>query len=301
MKKNNWLSYYIYTELSLDKIIVELIKPTLEELENKKLLKSYFFIRYWENGPHIRLRVLSYSSEDNSVIETTVNKKVESYFSKQKDEYSLESNNYIREIDRYGGEQAIIISEKQFQDSSKIVLELLNDNFNKWNYTTAISFAIQMHLIFAKNVIKDIDKSIAFFESILNNWIQYSIKKDDQGKITDNEMKKVLTFFNNSYISQEKVLTYISDTIWNDNEKSEWIDTWKLLSKELRGLTIESIENIKTPSWFKLNKDGKLSVEDQKIFSIYDSYIHMTNNRLGVHLRDEAFIAFLIVKGLKSV
>jgi hypothetical protein len=61
-------------------------------------------------------------------------------------------------------------------------------------------------------------------------------------------------------------------------------------------------------------KDGKLNGKSDccEIASLYDAHeptdkylvysslMHMTNNRLGIHISDESFIAFLIFKGLEN-
>ena len=35
---------------------------------------------------------------------------------------------------------------------------------------------------------------------------------------------------------------------------------------------------------------------NQERWAIYDSYVHMTNNRLGILNRDEAYLAYIMVE-----
>src|SRR5689334_7949597 len=151
--QSNWISVYIFHDLSFEKVLIELVKPLILQLENESLLLSYFFIRYWENGPHIRLRVLPNCNADQIEIINQIESYSSTYFNglKEKDlNYSIEFNEYIKESGRYGGKEGILIAEKHFKDSSETVIKILNDYNDEWDYSLAISFALQMHIIFSK-------------------------------------------------------------------------------------------------------------------------------------------------------
>ena len=108
-----WLSVYIYYEGNLDIVLCKLIKPFLNEVLNK-YIKHCFFIRYYENGSHIRLRLKGYlSTLDNSVwpiLENMANDFFSNSIKQNKSAY-LKIDPYIPEFDRYGGEIGIEIAE----------------------------------------------------------------------------------------------------------------------------------------------------------------------------------------------
>lgn len=300
----NWISLHIFHNYSFEKVLNEHIFPLTNYLKEKKYIRSMFFIRYWEGGPHIRYRVLPLANTDISLLKNIIFNKSKKYFSELKKEnlkYSFEFIDYIKEKTRYGGGKLINVAEEHFQDSSNTILKLLNSNFLNWNYSTAISFAIQMHTVFAKKLNADIDKSIIFFELYYKHWLFYSVKLNKDGEATQEQVDKVKVFFKESYKKQETTTNYIVKAIWEELESIEWLGKWSKSCSKIKSLLMqvneEDIELLNSPY---IHENSNLSIRDQKLFSIFDSYIHMTNNRLGIHLRDEAFIAYIIMNGLKK-
>jgi thiopeptide-type bacteriocin biosynthesis protein len=301
----NWISVHVFHNYSFDKILLEHLLPLTNHLKENGYISSMFFIRYWEAGPHIRYRILLTDDTKVDFLKNLIIEKSKKYFislEKHDLEYSFQFVNYIQELKRYGGEKVIKIAEKHFHDSSKSVLSILNDNSLDWNYSKAISFAIQMHVVFSKVLILNIEKAIVFFESLYKNWLFYSLKLNKDGKTTPEEIQKVMSFFQKSYEQQSETIDYLIKIIWQEKENQVWRNEWKQYCQELKTL-INEPDNLKGINFSELkqfNKKSKLTSKDQNMHTLFDSYIHMSNNRLGIHLRDEAFIAYLIMNGLKK-
>ena len=54
--QKQWLAAYLYYSGNWEKFLTNSVKPFVEDILDRKLAEQYFFIRYWERGPHIRLR-----------------------------------------------------------------------------------------------------------------------------------------------------------------------------------------------------------------------------------------------------
>ncbi|MFG3284565.1 lantibiotic dehydratase C-terminal domain-containing protein [Streptomyces sp. NPDC048111] len=54
---DRWVSAHVFTGHPLDLIVSELIPPAAEELRRRGLADRLFFLRHWQGGPHLRLRV----------------------------------------------------------------------------------------------------------------------------------------------------------------------------------------------------------------------------------------------------
>lgn len=303
--KPKWISCYIFHNTSFEKVLIEFIKPFIKNLKESKLINQYFFIRYWENGPHLRLRVLPSNHEFKNKLITTIKLSTKNYFESQKKglKYSLELNDYIQEVQRYGGSDTIKITEKHFQDSSNTVLTLIANDFVGWSYSSAISNAIQMHLIFAKKMINNLNDTISYFDLLVKKMLINSVKLNDNNNVTKAEIIKLNNFFINSYNDQKETINYITKVIWSEQSDNHWIKIWSDDCNELSYLIKQAHNSNKIlkPEWINIDEKSIIDKEKQILWSIYDSYIHMTNNRLGIHMRDEAFIAFLILNGLKSL
>lgn len=121
--------------------------------------------------------------------------------------YRIEFKDYVQEIERYGGKVNIIEAEKIFEISSRTILDIIDDNYNNWDYSLAISHAIQIHLVLAKLLFKnDLNTMISFFQKVYSNWFYYSIKIDETEENVDNEVKKINQAFEESYSKQNTVI-----------------------------------------------------------------------------------------------
>jgi thiopeptide-type bacteriocin biosynthesis protein len=59
MNINNqvWVSAHLFYAEPWEQMLAASVKPFVEKLVEEKLIDQFFFIRYWEHGPHIRLRL----------------------------------------------------------------------------------------------------------------------------------------------------------------------------------------------------------------------------------------------------
>src|SRR5207253_1071173 len=115
---------------------------------------NFFYIRYWEKGPHIRLRFLLHDVNMRRILEESISSYFHGYFLKhpsyttaeRSEEYAMRggrANNsvvfttYEPELERYGGEAGIAISETQFWHSSIATLAIINKHSGIWNFGKA--------------------------------------------------------------------------------------------------------------------------------------------------------------------
>lgn len=147
----NWKSYHMFLwDYSVFDSVIMYIYSHLNDEEKEKL----FFIRYWEGGPHLRVRIQENASQRIEVIlKRAIQNTIKQYpyirnIELNKEEYYLETFTdgekidvkqmpwyenmsiveipYKPELDRYGGRDLIGYSEKLFCISSKLTNKLLN-------------------------------------------------------------------------------------------------------------------------------------------------------------------------------
>ena len=54
----SWMSAHLFHRGNLDHLITGTVAPLIEALNDSRTLTGFFFLRYWEGGPHLRLRLL---------------------------------------------------------------------------------------------------------------------------------------------------------------------------------------------------------------------------------------------------
>jgi hypothetical protein len=55
------------------------------------------------------------------------------------------------------------------------------------------------------------------------------------------------------------------------------------------------------PRWFHYEPTIDISEEQQQLWPIFESYVHMTNNRLGILNRDESYLGYLMQQSLTAL
>ncbi|MBF4472438.1 thiopeptide-type bacteriocin biosynthesis protein [Flavobacterium sp. HJJ] len=135
---DKWLYYKIYTgSKTADIILISSIKPLVEFLLKKKIIDKWFFIRYADPQPHLRLRF--YCNEVNKINEViTILGPVFKELLKQDLIWKVTTDTYQRELERYG-KNTIELSENIFFLNSSLILNILmileNDEELRWIFS----------------------------------------------------------------------------------------------------------------------------------------------------------------------
>lgn len=305
-KNNRWVSAYIFHQLSFEQLIAECLHPLLESIRCDDRINNCFFIRYWEEGTHLRLRLQLKKEDMRTETEDLIRRKLETYFRQIEQDaagYKLKFVPYQPEYQRYGGRAFIESAERHFADSSKIIADLIAENYSQWDYSLALGFALQMDIAFAKAIFDNTRQSSAFFRSFYKNWLPYSIKEEADGGYTEENILRTRQFFQTSYEQQkDRILQLIQVTqraTRSECRQNEWYRACRHLKTSFQ--QTRKIIDLSAPPWFVYHSYRKVDHATQIIWSIYESFIHMTHNRLGIYLRDEAFLAYLLYQGFEEL
>lgn len=325
-----WLASHLYYAEPWEKFLIQAVKPFSMGMLEKGLAEQFFFIRYWEKGPHIRLRFKGEERILNNEIKPQLKQYFEKYF---EDNSSLREdirwpkdtleqdkwypNNTIQfiqydpEIERYGGDLGLLASEQQFHASSKAVLTIIEESINVWDYSRALGGAIQLHLGFGYALGMDLDEMTGFFNRFFDNWLSrayYFFENDIAQEELEKRKEGTLIAFQQNYSNQKDILLPFFETVWqalNDGQKFEqewmniWVDDMTKVGIQLR--QIQRGRKLTPASWYMRKTIDNFSIDQQERWSIYDSYVHMTNNRLGIKNRDEAYLAYLLIESAELV
>jgi thiopeptide-type bacteriocin biosynthesis protein len=323
-----WLAAYLYYTADWEDFLIKSVKPFVETIMRQKLADQYFFIRYWENGPHIRLRFKGNDEILLSKVKPMLEDHFNSWFKKfpseretpewtkklpEKDRWfpnnTIQFIEYEPEVERYGGPVAIEIAERQFQLSSDAILSIISQS-EAWTYERALGAAIQLHLGFSYALGMSLEEMKRFYTFVFTAWLPraYGYNPDAGIEINKTKQKVVLDAFEKTFLKQKDMLIPYHQTIWNAFHENvefedEWLNIWifelKKINLELQ--EIQKKRQMKFHKIFQPNSDLPVNVEKQLFWPIMESYVHMTNNRLGVLNQDEGYLGYLINKSLESL
>jgi thiopeptide-type bacteriocin biosynthesis protein len=122
---SEWLFAKIYSGRGLaDRILCDVVRPLAESTMSSGVADAWFFIRYADPEPHLRLRFhgdrLRLSGELLPTLESTFASLVADGRIAR---WQLDT--YVREVERYGGDDGILLAERFFHADSDCVLDIV--------------------------------------------------------------------------------------------------------------------------------------------------------------------------------
>ena len=245
---SEWIYFKIYTGVKTSEFLLEVIKPFVEQLQNENKIKKWFFIRYNDPKPHLRIRFnINNVNNYNYILE-----KINSLFGEYLNSGEISNvviDTYKKELERYG-ENTIEYAEELFFRSSELIL-----NFLEYDDEEKIMVALfYIDFIFSELGLSNEEKI---------NWIK---NFDNAFKTEFNADKNLNNQLKRKYIDfQPKYFEFI--------KSNEFKDIRNLITNNISDIHIV-IEKI-----LELEKKDCLNVEKKDFFQ---SIFHMHINRLFV-------------------
>ncbi|KXH84710.1 thiopeptide-type bacteriocin biosynthesis protein [Chryseobacterium kwangjuense] len=271
-----WKTYYLFHENQADPVLTGVVHPLIQNIE--KILEreiKFFFIRYFEDGYHIRLRLLL-NIEESTIFLPLLKGQVSIYEHTNKTSIILKEAQYIPETERYGNTATISYAENQFYASSRFILHHLVEN-SPLSASERYLFALKTHLVFFKGMELSQNHILLLCDQFVQSWLPVPFS-ENPGEQEQNR-KDVLDAFQNQFNTYQILLTENLTEFWNSTEMNEDFYLQQFLA---------SNRNV-----FASYSQSQLSSEaiDEALLS----FIHMANNRLGIVNAEESYILFLIM------
>ncbi|MFT5167517.1 MAG: thiopeptide-type bacteriocin biosynthesis protein [Saprospiraceae bacterium] len=332
-KNENWLSVHLFYNEPWETFLVEAVAPYVETVLKTGIAQSYFFVRYWKRGPHIRLRFKGEPKALEEVLKPNLLEHFNSYFEdnpsiRTEPEYpedlplsqrwlpnnSIQVKTYLREYGRYGGSSGMILSEEQFQLSSATVLDYFSTQEDAHAYHEILGAAIRLHISFVYSIGLSVSEAVTFFELIFENWLPAAFEifeNNTPEEVIREKLKETMALFYESFEEQTEDLIPFHQNLWDDLKSGDsfesdalnnWIQENQRLSLELSQaaetgeLSPRTDPYILSEAFFQ-----KVPEKNQLLWHIFADYVHMTNNRLGILNQDEAYLAYLMMKSLNLI
>ena len=148
-----WVSVHAFYHGNLDVLLLDAVRPLVAELRERRLIDGYFFLRYWDGGQHLRLRLDS--TVDGEVERLALDRLrrylaanpaadfagmdrypdlaasyaagegVTDYLREPMPNNTVHAIPYRPETERYGEGAALAAVERHFVESSRIALGLI--------------------------------------------------------------------------------------------------------------------------------------------------------------------------------
>lgn len=269
-----WLSVHLFYTETAENVLIRFVRPFLKQVA--PLLHPacpYFFIRYAEEGLHIRLRLYTSSSQLH-VVKTMLETNL------CHSGITIKPVPYVQETKRYGNQYTLPIAERLFHTSSLCSLQYIATT-QSWNVHTALLAACQMNISFfyALNENGNTIKKICtrFVQAWIANLAEVSAHAS---------FEKLNHHLHTLYSKQAHVLQPMALSLWRQLQTAQAPVALQAYSDTCRPL---------------LQQYKSTGLTEEAFHYSLRSLLHMTHNRLGLPNKEEAWCVFITEQCLQFI
>jgi thiopeptide-type bacteriocin biosynthesis protein len=291
--RTGWISAHLFTRGAvygnpIDGIILDFVAPFVRECRLDALIERYFYIRYGKGGSHVRLRLFG----DLHTLQSQVSSLLVSRAETEPTIRHLEWIAYEPELARYGGAFAMAVAEEIFCASSDTAIELLA-RVRSSEKGRRLGQALAVMIVTAHAFCPDRELTGRFFEHYHRSYLKAIVRDLPE---TENA---VTMAFDEAFERQSAMLRDYVEQIWfclsNGESVSEPLDAYNATLVAQRPALRELWSSGRFPIQPRFKTDWNASLN-----LVVPSYIHMMNNRIGVSVREETYLARVAQLALAS-
>lgn len=311
--RRKWLSLYVGFQAKTiygadaDRVIVRIVAPLVDRCFERRWIRAFFYIRYAEVMPHIRLRLLPIGAEMAAEVRREVEREITSRCPNAvvgrltMTEPGVEINaddervvslawvDYEPEVDRYGGLEALCVAERFFEDSSNASIAMLRSLSDSRSGRLGQSL-LQM-LVVSHSFARKAHAAAALSDFFSRSYLP-ALAKRFGGEESDWEEA-----FSHAFTRQASTLTeYVCDA-WDRLETGNSLGAaFDVLVKAAQERATE-LERLVSTGRVRVHGRRCTTWQDAQ-FALAPSYLHMLCNRNGTTMAEEAYLANLMNRAL---
>ncbi|WP_167454769.1 lantibiotic dehydratase C-terminal domain-containing protein [Micromonospora arborensis] len=301
-----WLSGHVFYHDDADRLLTELLLPMLTELRQRGLTHRQFYLRHWERGPHVRVRIQTLPAHRDQVREE-VERRVAEYLAKHPGAtdtdpsrlttalhrlnvlengtgttvLDAEPPNTLRWIDyrpelaKYGGPQGVAVAEDVFDTSSLLAGEVVQ---RVGEGRVRLGVALQFLLLAARALGLTEAQRTVFFRHYHERWRSY---------VPD---VALIDAWAQQYDTQRDTYRRMLDDLEHGRPLGRGLGRrWEDLIADAVGRLRPLVQRREV--WpAEVDPSAPPFVG---LAALVSQYLHTTNNRMNVRPQGECFVAYL--------
>jgi hypothetical protein len=335
-KPGRWQALHVFYAANPRPLLVNCFRPLVAGLTRDGLLAGYFFINYWLEGPHVRLRLLPATAEATDEVRSRAEDSVRSFlrarpalyevdggflndfynslfdiefpegdradFTGSDGRMKLRTNNtfsyepYEPEYGKYGGPAGIDLAEWHFRHSTDLVLDAIRTK-NLHLRTVLLGTSAQLMMVMAASFIPDTAELVDYLDRYHKFWQkafsgttfigaeEYDRNYDTMAGDLGRRFADIRMFVNRG--ESTALPMYLRG----------WAAHCQELSRRAGDLAVRG--DLVFRSWDG-SRDEYIHDPAVALPLLLSPYMHMTNNRLHVTIRDEAYLSYILGRSLRD-
>ncbi|MFF4317970.1 lantibiotic dehydratase C-terminal domain-containing protein [Streptomyces sp. NPDC001568] len=331
-----WQALHVFYAANPQPLLVNCVRPLIASLTEDGLLAGHFFINYWLEGPHVRLRLRPVSPEAEPEVRRRAQEAVSVFLKARPALYEVDSgflnefyntlfdiefpegdraafmgadgrmnlrpNNsfseepYEPEYGKYGGPAGVELAEWHFAHSSDLVMEALS-TMNLHVRTVLLGTSAQLMMVMAGVFLPDREELGGYLDRYYQFWHQAF---PGTGFIGSAEYDR--TYAQTGPGLGRRFAAVLEAVGSGETGRlpgflAGWAEHCRELRRRAEALAVSG--ELVFRSWDG-SRDEKVTDPAVALPLLLSPYMHMTNNRLHVTIRDEAYLAHLLGRVLRE-
>jgi len=288
--QDTWLSAHLFYAGHPHLLLNHLVTPLIQRNGYRA-----FFIRYWEGGPHIRLRI--YVNEaDIPNVKAGLEAAATGFFAQHPSQRNdalyagapLQPNDTVQYISyqpetaRYGNAQSICWAEQQFVASSCYVLQHIRDT-PSWDSSVALLHAIRLNMALLHAMQAERAVVLDTCSRFIQAWLPRLYDRSREASAQELHYRQLLQ---ERFAAHAPALTAATQELWQDMKQER---------------AAPALQHFITHNRAVFRQYRVLGFTALQLVPIAGSFMHMGHNRLGVSNLDEAYIMFFTLKCMEHI
>jgi hypothetical protein len=331
-----WQAIHIFYAANRRAMLTDSLKPMIDSLRAEGLLERYFFITYWLEGPHLRLRLLPTSAAATSEVVARAHETIAAFLkvrpalyevrsefmvgmyntmfdlefsAEQRARYvgddnrmRLRKNNtfsdepYEPEYGKYGGPAGVALAEWHFEHSSNLVIDALR-TMNVHLRRVLLGISAQLMMVMTTAFLDDVELTLDYLQRYHDFWRRAF---NGTSFVADDEYDEAYQAMGSAPVERYSVIrqAFAENRV---ADLPEFFGGWAAHCLELRQ-RVEALAvrgELVFRSWDG-TRDEQVTDPQAALLHLLSPYLHMTNNRLQVTLTDEAYLAHVLAQSLRA-
>lgn len=285
-----WLSVHIHFAGTLygfdgDRVVVDVARPAIIHLRRQRQISRCFFVRYFDPTPHIRVRVATASAVAARLVRRKLDRALRTRG--RSHGVSLAWRTYEPETQRYGGARALAISERFFGASSRFAVAEI-ENWRQPETRSARLTSGLLGAIVLIGMLTEFDRN----ETVR---VLYEAGLSARRAWPAAQSRRPLDEVASRARHEARAVERVVGESWRRLVLGESLTPD--LNCYRRGIARAQRSLIRTAGTGPEARERAT----QLLRHVRGSYLHMTNNRLGIHPVEETYIAEIGAIALEAV
>ena len=337
-----WLAVHIFYAANPQPLLVQCVGPLVEELTADSLLAGHFFINYWLEGPHVRLRLRPASPAVAGQVRDRAATAITTFLQRRPALYEmghgylgelyntlfaleypagpppellgpdglmlLQPNNsysfrpYEPEFGKYGGPAGVALAEWHFQRSSELVIHATR-TMNLHLRPILFGVAAQLMMVQAGCFLRSpgsVDRAAVagFLDRYHHFWHRAFAGTNFIGTAEYQRQYDTLA----PAVQRRWLSTVDALDSGQTARLPGFLRGWAEHCDELRSRVV-ALAGAGELLLDRHDGAGAVAVTDPDtaLDTLLSPYLHMTNNRFHVTIRDEAYLSYVLGRALRDV